>query len=230
MIAIVFSIILYFAGLFSGLSFSKFVEQRTEAEITQLVDYVDHLDGELQSLQLQERFLSSLNTEESCKFSDDYFSQINQDLSYYWSILPSRLEAYEKNNKPTDEYLALKEDYTRLSLRAWIIAQGNFEKCDSDTIPALYFYSDSCPDCVKQGESLDDAKDWLAEDGKRLVVFTVDFNYKEPTLDLVKKYYNITSVPAIVVNGQVLQGRLIPQRELLSSIGDERALSYGDSR
>jgi len=220
-IAVIISIVLYIAGLFSGLSFNKVIEQKTERDIGFLVDYVDNLDNELQSIQVQELFINNLDDEAKCEFADTYFSQIESSLSYYWDVLPVRLEQYEQGNELSDEYIKIKRDYTRLSLRAWIISRDNLEKCNSSTIPLLYFYSTDCEDCVKQGEILDDLKTTLAYRGKSLLAYTIDFNSKEPTVGLIKKYYGIQSVPAIVVNERALQGNLITQNEILLSLNAE---------
>ncbi|MBN2052270.1 hypothetical protein JW756_02090 [Candidatus Woesearchaeota archaeon] len=218
-IAIILSIILYAAGLLSGLSFSKFmeknIEQKTKADINDIVDYVKSLDSSLQSIQIQERFVQGLNEKDTCKFADVYFSQINQNLNYFWKVLPARLEEYERTVELTPEYLELKRQYTKLSLRAWIISKDNYQKCKTRIIPVLYLYSTNCADCVKQGEVLDDVKNFLVLENKSLIVFTVDYDYNEPALDLVKKYYDINVVPALVINDEALQGRLFSENEII---------------
>jgi hypothetical protein len=221
-VALILSVALYAAGLLSGLSYSKYVEQRIENKTGQdtafLVDFVKGLDSDLQSLQIEELFINSLDSNNTCRFADVYFSQMSQDLSYFWGVLPSRLEAYEKDNKPSQQYLDLKQSYTKLSLRAWVIAKKNYQDCGTDIVPVLYFYSKDCTDCVAQGESLDNLKTLLSERGKKLIVFTVDFDYSEPALDLVKKYYDIKGVPALVVNDKALQGRFFSENEILLSL------------
>ena len=221
-IAAVLSIVLYGAGLLSGLSFSKLVEknleQKTKADLNVIVDYVQNLDSDLQSIQIQELFVQSLNENDTCKFADVYFSQINENLNYFWKLLPARLEEYEKNTAPTKEYLDLKRQYTKLSLRAWIIAKENYKRCDTRIVPVLYFYSANCTDCVSQGEALDNVKQALALTNNSLIVFTVDYNYNEPALNLVKKYYKINDVPALIINDHVLIGRLFSENEILVDI------------
>jgi len=218
-LAIIISIILYLAGLFSGLSYSKFVqkniEQKTEQDIAVIVDYVKNLDSDLQSIQIQELFVNSLSENNTCSFADVYFSQVNQNLNYFWKILPARLEEYESLNQPSKEYLELKKQYTTLSLRAWITAKSNYEKCKTRIVPVLYFYSSNCTECIQQGEVLDNVKSFLAEENKSLIVFTVDYNYQEPSLDLIKKYYNVEYVPALIMEDEVLQGRLFTENEII---------------
>jgi len=221
-ISVIFALALYVAGLLSGLSFSKFmeknIEQKTKADINDIVEYVKSLDSDLQSIQIQESFVQSLNEKDTCRFADVYFSQINQNLNYFWKVLPARLEEYERTTEPTQEYLELKRQYTKLSLRAWIISKDNYQKCNTKIIPVLYLYSANCTDCVKQGEVLDNVKNFLAAENKSLIVFTVDSAYKEAALDLVKKYYGISAVPAIIINDAMLQGRLFSENEIILKI------------
>jgi hypothetical protein len=211
-IAVVLSTVLFISGLISGLSFSKYIEARfeesTKKEVNFLLDYVENLNGEIQSIQLQEKFIDSMKEEDKCEFSDAYFSEINPELEYYWNVLPRRLEEYERNNEETEEYLTLKKEYTKASIRAWITAKNNYNKCSTKIVPILYFYSKDCDICIRQGEELDELRQLLDDQGKDILVFTVDYNYDEPTLNMIKTYYNITSTPAIIANEKVLQGKL----------------------
>ncbi|KYK25720.1 hypothetical protein AYK26_01755 [Euryarchaeota archaeon SM23-78] len=221
-IVVIVSIILYGAGLLSGLSFSRYVEKRieekTEQDISFIVDYVKNLDSDLQSIQIQERFISSLDENNTCKFADVYFSHLKQNLKYFWDLLPARLEQYERGRALSDEYLDLKQQYIRLSLRAWIISNNNYRECKTDVVPILYFYSTECEECVKQGEALDQLKDALLILNKTVIVFTLDFNYPEASLELVKQYFQVKEVPAIIINDRVLQGRLFTSNEILFNL------------
>ena len=61
---------------------------------------------------------------------------------------------------------------------------------------------------------------------KTVIVFTLDFNYPESALDLVKEYYQIKEVPAIIVNDKVLQGKLFTANEILLNL-KENVLGKG---
>jgi hypothetical protein len=216
-ISIVISVILFGAGLFSGLSVSKLIEQRQKEDFSFLVEYVNTLDTNLKSFQIQERFIDSLPSLEACSLKDAYFAQIADSLKYYWSILPERLESYEREHEPSDAYLELKQQYTSLNLRAWMIARENHRECSRDTIPALYFYSVNCTDCVQQGENLDNARELLKEDNMTLVVFTFDEQSPDSALQLIKKYYDIDKTPALVINEQTYQGEILSASQIMGA-------------
>lgn len=221
-LASVLSIVLFAAGLLSGLAVSKITEQQAQQhaqqEMSFFVDYVNKLDDELSSVQVQEAFVNSLDEQQRCKLADTYFSQVAENLNYYWQRLPSRLEAYEQGRDLSPEYLQLKDEYAKLSLRAWLIARENEKNCHSNVRPILYFYSANCTACVTQGEILDNVKTVLQTENQTILPFTVDINQSESTLQLIKQYYNITQVPAMIIDDQVYQGRVFSGTEIALSL------------
>ena len=219
-LALVISVLLYLAGVYSGLQASRVIEERTGQDISFLVAYIDNLDSELRSLQIQEQFFNSLDETEACRFADTYFSEAASSLNYYWSIFPARLEDYEQGRTLTDEYLELKDEYTKLSIRAWLVARENYNKCDAKVVPVLYFYSTDCERCVRQGEILDDLKHTMQERNKTVVSFTIDIDSEEPAVKLITQFYNITEVPALAVNEQVLQGGVFTEERIMTLLKD----------
>jgi hypothetical protein len=115
-LAVVLSLIMYFAGVFSGLFANKVVEEKVEDDVDFLKSYVDVSSVDLKNNFLLQLFLD--NIDDDCKFSNLYLNNLREQFEPYWDKLPSRLEAYEKDRqKFTDEYLSLKREYIRLSLR-----------------------------------------------------------------------------------------------------------------
>jgi hypothetical protein len=217
-LAVILSLVLFGAGLLSGLYVSRVLETRQQQDFSFLVDYVNKLDADLKSFQLQEKFLSSLSSNEACIFATAYFDQITEDLKYYWQILPGRLEAYERDRELSEEYLELKKQYTALSIRAWIISRENYEGCDSNTMPILYFYGTDCENCVEQGEELDDLKSMMQQKNITVISFTVDKNTEDPALSLIEKYYGVNKAPALVIKERTYQGRVYVASELAELI------------
>lgn len=217
-IALVLSVLLFFTGLISGLLANKIAEENAQKELGFLVNYVDTLDSELRSLQIQELFINSLEISEKCEFADAYFSSVGEGLNYYYTIFPNRLEEYEKNQDLTPEYLLLKKEYTRLSLRAWLVAKENRKNCDTAVLPILYFYSKDCVTCVRQGEILDMVKNEVFDQEKRVLIFTLDKDFDESAITLIKDYYSINKSPALIINEEVFQGRLYTSKEIIEAL------------
>ncbi len=226
--AVAISIILYLAGVFSGLYANKIIQESTQKDIFRLKtetskdlellqNYIDFLDSNLKDMQLEQTFVETLSNEEMCSFSAISLNELFTQLSYYWSRLPYRIEEYEKYNELSEEYKTLKKQYAHVSIRTWILAKSQYEKCNIDLVHGLYFYSADCMECIKQGEQLDILGKNIKQRGREIIMFPIDFHMKEPTLENLKKYYGIKSTPAIIINDKVMQGRLFTASELFKA-------------
>jgi thiol-disulfide isomerase/thioredoxin len=228
--ALIVSVLLYFSGVFSGLNANKIIKESTQKDILDLrretsedlhslQTYIDFLDSNLKDMQLEQTFTETLNEDERCSFSAISLSGLFSQLPYYWDRLPYRIEEFEKYNQLSVEYNILKQQYTHVSIRTWILARNQQEKCNSDIIHGLYFYSADCEDCIRQGEQLDEVNKELEKLGKDIVMFPIDYNSNETIISNLKEYYNIKSIPAIIINDNVLQGRLFEADEVLAFSG-----------
>lgn len=225
LLAVTASVILYLAGVFSGLYANKLVKETTQKDIFNLKSetskdldtlrsYLDFLDINLNSMQLEQTFSETLTSDQMCAFSRISMSELFRQLGYYWDRLPFRIEEYEMYNKPSEEYNLLKQQYAYMSIRTWVIARNQYEKCNMSVVNGLYFYSSECKDCVKQGEQLDHLNKKIRESGREIIMFPIDFNLNEPIVVNLKKYYGINSTPAIIINDKVFQGRLFTAEEI----------------
>ena len=225
-VAIIISLVLYFAGVFSGLFANNLVKketqknlnilkQETENYLAELENYIEFLDTNLKSMQLEETFAGTLSQEQKCEFFKISLNELVNQLGYYWDRLPYRLEEYEKNNILTDEYKLLKEQYTHLSIRIWILAKNQFDLCDTNIVHGLHFYSAECENCIEQGEQLDELNSKVVAQGKDIIMFPIDFNSEDLIIKNLKKFYSINSTPALIINNKVHQGRLFKADELL---------------
>jgi len=225
-IAIIASIILYMSGVISGLYANKLIKEATEQDINTLKketaqeleilqNYIDYLDSNLNNMQLEQTFSETLTIDQMCEFSKISLDGLFKQLGYYWDKLPFRLEEYEKFNEPSEEYNLLKQQYAQVSIRTWILARNQYEKCDTDIVHGLYFYSADCDKCIEQGEQLDELNRKVIAQGKDIVMFPIDFYMNETIITNLKKYYGIQSTPAVIINNKVFQGRLFSSEELL---------------
>ncbi len=228
-IIIIASVALYLAGVMSGLYANKVLEERTKEDIEslqagtaeqlrQFKKYIDFLEENLNSMQLEQGFLETLPPEERCNFSSSSVNYLLERLQYYRDQLPYRIEAYERNNALSKEYLSLKEEYDALSLRTWVLARYLSQQCDPPMVTGLYLYSGECERCVEQGEALDRFTAALKEEGYAVMLFTVDYETENPPLPLIKRFYRLNATPAIIIGERVFQGRVYGADELLEAI------------
>jgi len=238
--AIVASVVLYLAGVFSGLYANKVIEKETEHDINvlkqeteqdfeflksgtesqmnDLREYITFLDGNLQSMQLEQTFMETLDHEKRCNFSKIAMEYLFKELNYYWSLLPYRIEEYEKNTELTVDYLTLKQQYTQLAIRAWVLAKSSYETCNSTMVHGLHFYSTDCETCTSQGEQLDTFSLYLRESDIDVVLFTLDINSEEPIVKVILEFYGINQTPAILLNDKLYQGRIFSSFELIQGL------------
>tara|TARA_Y100000310_G_scaffold212686_1_gene213562 strand:- start:5326 stop:6087 length:762 start_codon:yes stop_codon:yes gene_type:complete len=225
-VIIIASLILYLAGVFSGLIANNLVKQEakkdleslkleTEQYLKDLEKYIDLLDTNFKSVQLESTFTQTLNPKEKCKYSEISLNELVSQLGYYWDRLPYRIEDYERNNEVTDEYRRLKEQYTQLSIRIWILAKNQVDSCNTDMVHGLYFYSVDCEVCVAQGEELDSLNTEITSQSKDIILFPVDIDSDDPIIRNLRTFYSIDSTPALIINNNVFQGRLFRSEELI---------------
>lgn len=238
--AVIVSIILYLAGVFSGLYASKLYEQRTqsslqalksetrqdldvlrqgtEEQITHLNSYIGFLENNLITIQLEQAFLSTLSDRERCEFSQRPPDHLVDELQEYRDRLPYRIEQYERDNVPSQEYRTLKEEYNMLSLKAWVLLRQQYRGCTERPVLVLYLYDRECEECVRQGEQLDIFTYALDRLGRDVMLFTVDADADDSVLDMIRSHYQVNETPAIIVNDRVRQGKLYTADELLEAV------------
>jgi hypothetical protein len=239
LVSIVLSIILYLAGVMSGLYANKIIDKKTTEDINTLKTetqkniqdvraeakenieslqrYINFLELNLKSIQFDQIFLETLDETQKCNFSSITMNSLLTQLDAYRVNLPFRLEEYEKGNTLSVEYLELKKQYNELSINAWIILKNKYHICDTEILPILYFYSRDCDSCIRQGEELDK----LQQDTsltKRFMVFTIDYTSEQPMVKNVREFYRIKSLPALVIDNAVLQGRVFAKERILSEV------------
>lgn len=156
------------------------------------------------SLQFQYLYLTSLDSEgESC-------SVLNTALDKSVAELSKSLEQfvqYKKGSKLNKEnWVLIGRKYLLDNLQYWFFAKKSKQKCQSDLVNLLYFYSDErCDECPDQGVLLTYFKKLY---GEKLLIFpiNVDFEGEEPLITIMKSRYNIVSYPTLVIEDVKYQG------------------------
>ncbi|MBD3209732.1 hypothetical protein GF367_04955 [Candidatus Woesearchaeota archaeon] len=213
--AIIVSIILYLAGVMTGLNANKVVEQQVEVDIDELKAVLDDSALDLKNIQLQQFFIDNFPETDRCALIDIYSEHLYDQISSYWQVLPQRLEAYDKHSRKSDDYVALKREYIRLSLRFWLTTMTSYNKCgDKDLIGILYFYTPGCDGCVRQGEAFDEFQLSLQQE-KDIIIFPIDATFPDDTVTMLTTFYGITEYPATVLHGDVVQGEIVTAQQLL---------------
>src|SRR3989338_504322 len=97
--SVIISVVMYLAGVFSGLYANKITEHKVNKELTRveqdiefLKNYIDNSALDLKNVLLLQFY--SENFENSCAFSELYLEKLHGQLQPFWDKLPYRLEQY----------------------------------------------------------------------------------------------------------------------------------------
>jgi hypothetical protein len=210
----ILTIILYFLGIVTGYFIQANILSKTEEELKRVQEEFFVYKQNLENVQLEQLYLTTHKGELSCKILASIIDEMYDNLAYFWSRLPSKLEVYEKYSEVQPEYVKLKRDYTLLSIRAWLLSLSVKEKCGEDVIPALYFYSKDCDTCIEQSYVLDELK----KENPNFSAFIVDYNLDEPIVRIIIRTYNVTEVPSFIINDKLYSGfqNLTQMRRIIS--------------
>lgn len=115
--------------------------------------------------------------------------------------------AYAENQLGSDtaQVIRLKEQYSLLEIRDYLITKKLAEACGTKPVTVLYFYSNAgdCADCDKAGYALS----YLRDTYPTLRVYSFDYNLD---LGALKTFIAVTKVkntfPAFVINGKQYYG------------------------
>lgn len=100
---------------------------------------------------------------------------------------------------------SLKENYSLLEIKDYLLMQEIYQKCGASPTSILYFYSNNgdCPDCTNQGYVLTA----LRQEYPELRVYAFDYNLGLSAINTLITLYHIPSaLPALVMNGKVYDG------------------------
>jgi len=114
------------------------------------------------------------------------------------------LESLEGYDSP--RVASLKNYYSLLLIRHWLITQKLKESCDDEKGYVLFFYTNigNCEDCEDQGLVLTN----VHRNYPDFYVYSFEYYLDNAALDLLKERYNITSyrLPTLVVDDSVYYG------------------------
>jgi thiol-disulfide isomerase/thioredoxin len=192
--AVVISVLLFASGLYVGYSLNR--EKLSSIELN-----MRKITKDVQNFQLEFLFLDVLGENATCPLLSNTLSEINKE-SYEIGL---KLTSYGSGSeiKNYDEYMNTKREYSRLLIGYWLLANKLKDACKLEANTIIYFFSKDCVKCDDQAFILTYFKKMLEE---RLLVFALDAELDEPSVQVLIKNYNITSYPSLIINGEVYQG------------------------
>lgn len=190
--AAVLSIVLYALGIYTGIV----LQRNTEAVLEKRLEKIEK---SLESTQLEYLYINSLGDKISCDALKTMVDETNNNL---WQIGRQLVEM--ESDAASERFFEAKRQYSLLSVRAWILNNYLKDRCKGDDIIVLYFYSIPCEDCIAEGKILDELREGEYKD--RMKVFVLDAGLNLDIINTLKKSYNVSTTPFIVVGNKTFAG------------------------
>ena len=187
------SIMIYVLGVITGVYVQRSVLNTVESDINSVRADVENAQDQY--------ILLGFRGKESCAV----LSSLSGDISDKLGSVLSELNRLEAGGERGPSFLQLKNEYTTLTLKAWILRASINADCEKNVQSVLYYYAVPCAQCIKQGDALDDV---VSKFDGNVAVYAVDKDVDVPLLRTMLKSHKITSAPSLVIDTQVYSGFL----------------------
>jgi len=187
-----------------------------------VVDRMEDILDEYQEIQALTLMADVFGREMSCLSLENTLLHMDKTL---WDT-GVRIDRYREATEKfiTDPfYLRQKEKFNRNEVIYFTMLQNMKQWCEFNQTIILYFYrkKEECPDCDAQSFVLTDLN---KEIDSELAIFSFDSNLDLPSINTLELFFNITSYPCIVVEGNTRCG-LYGKKDLIDVICDSKNIS-----
>ncbi|HEV8290097.1 MAG TPA: hypothetical protein VGQ00_04060 [Candidatus Norongarragalinales archaeon] len=191
-VALVITVLVFGVGILLGAEFAR-------AGSSALASDLERLTTESTTLEL----LLALNVseEKTCPLLVSQVARFDKETATFGE----KLDFLERSNgRQDDTVVSLKRQYSLKEIRDYLLLLKINNACGHKFDTVLYFYSNKeCSDCASQGEALTQLKQAAPD---RVMIYSFDADIGGDAPDSLRQVYGISSYPALVVNGRVLQG------------------------
>lgn len=158
---------------------------------------LDILSTETRYSLLEQTSCDHINTESDREFG----------LSAELNDLARRLKFMESQvDSSNEDLLFIKEYYTLLQIKDYILVEELNARCGQDVFSILYFFEGdgSCKDCRRQSLVLDE----LVSEYPGTRVYWLDRDVATPATETLVSLYEIDEAPTMVIGGRAYKGYL----------------------
>jgi len=191
---IIISSLLFFGGVFIGYNINM-------DRLSDIQKEINNVNSDVDNFQLQFLFFDVLGENATCPLLKDTLANINKKSYEIGSKIT--LAGQEGKIQDYSEQDNLIEEYSRVSVSYWLLANKMKASCESNATTILFFISKECDNkipnpCDDQGYVLTYYKEKFGND---LLVFTLSEDVEEASVHVLKDFYNITEYPTMIVEG-----------------------------
>ena len=207
-VAAIITAVIFLFGLFVGLT----IEGK---RINVMEDMYTEQRIKIASNQLQYGYISSMGEAASCPAIYNVLYNNVKELE----DARTKLEDYARDSAlNTKSFALLKQEYTIEQVRYWLLAEQAQKICGQDVVRMLYFYGSGvdCIGCDEQAFVLTYLKKLF---GDKLLIFALDGSFEqEPIIGVLKKQFNVTAYPGIVMENSTSSNIFMGKDELMAQI------------
>lgn len=188
-IAFLITVVIFGTAFFA----SNYLGNKRLADVRSVENQIslDILSSETQTSLLEETACSDVNN----NYLSEQLGELGDKLSY----------AASQNTPNNTDIENLKEYYSLLEIKDYLLMKKITTKCGIHPTFVLYFYSDAskCPDCEKTGFVLDA----LRQKYPSIRIYSFDYNISQAAVKTLISIYHINSnLPAMIINGDPYYG------------------------
>lgn len=129
----------------------------------------------------------------------------NNYLSDELADLADKITYGEQNFSDQTQLDLLKQQYSILEVKDFLLTKQISERCKENTVTILYFYgnNNTCPSCINQGYVLDA----LRQEYPSIRTYSFDAGLDSSTVRALLTIYKIPpTLPALVIDGKTYSG------------------------
>lgn len=187
--AAVLTAVVFLSGMLLGWGLDRYRTKNIFEDLRQ-----NELDAE--SYIVEQQFFNAMPNA-TCDIAKTRIDALSIDLGEIGRTLAgfSGKSIFEKN-----DYDYLTRKYFLMEIKTYLLFGEFLEQCPSNGTRILYFYRIDDRESLNQGYAIDE----IVLKNNDVKVFSFDIEYdKDPLIKSMKKYYNITDAPTIIVDGEV---------------------------
>lgn len=193
-----FTIIVVLLGILVGLQMDDMRQDRLTSEL-------DQSNLEVETFSVLDAYISR-SEGDHCQLMEVQIPKIGERNAQ----LGSELERFEAQNLGSDkEYEYIRNRYYNNQLRLYMAMNNYRDRCgDTNQTTVLYFFDESS-ESSRMGSVLNEVVQQTETQ-----VFSFNAEVDSPIVDILRKDYNVTSSPTIIVNDEQKIEGFIPVGEL----------------
>jgi len=160
-------------------------------------------------------YLPYSNKDLTCKYLAIKLQDVDESLE---RLQPSIVKMERDLNVNSEMYRMLKTRFISTRLKYWLLSEQLRSSCNQNVTTVLFFYTtkNRCDDCITQGYILSHVQSKVGKEN--FYVSAVDIDEDLVLIKTITLAYNISDVPAIIIDGSTVKKGLVNESVLMDYV------------